>query len=116
MTGVVACLIALALAFLPILSDATEFCPLSHKLNPDRFCRATDRAEGKVLVEHFDRDTNALELSIHEGKQTTWIDHPHGEVQNLSNHVPENVIVFDADRRGLLVNGQPFPIRTREAR
>ena len=97
--------------YLYSLSGATEYCSLSHKINPDMFCRVCDRFNGKVLIEHFNRDTNELSLSIYENGKTFWIQHPKGKIINYNSSIEKNTIRFDRkDSSNLIVNGVIFPI------
>lgn len=89
------------------LSKITSWCPLSHMLDFDMYCVVHDTWNDKVLVEHFNRDTNILQLSIHSKKETIWIKHPYGKAQSYLNRVPDNKIKFDRkDAKRIIVNNR----------
>lgn len=93
------------------LSGATEYCPLSHKVNPDMNCRIHDNINGKILIGHFNIDTNELELSIFENGKTHWIKHPEGELTNYNPSIEKNTLLFDRKNPlNLIVNDSVFSI------
>ena len=93
------------------LSNATEYCPLSHKLNSDMSCRICDKTNNKILIEHFNIDTNELKMSIHEKEKVTWIMHPANYVSNCSNTISINKILFDTvSVDSLIVNYIKYPV------
>lgn len=109
--SILATISAIILIYLYSLSSATEYCPLSHKLNPDMYCRVCDRLNDKVLIEHFNRDTNQLSLSIFENGNMIWIQHPKGEIINYNLVIEENKISFNKNNLAIIVvNGVNFPI------
>jgi hypothetical protein len=73
-------------------------------------CRVADRADGRILVEHVELDSNFYQLSVTEGRKRIWIEHPL-HIIPLLPHVHEDSIRFDrTDKSYLLVNGIRFPI------
>lgn len=92
-------------------NNATQYCPISHKLIWDYNCRITDSADGKILVEHHDVASDKLQLSIHGKGETGYIQHPYASMDNLSPKLDTNIIKFNPTRKNyLLVNGQDFKI------
>lgn len=53
------------------LSDATEFCPWSHKISDLAVCRVLDQDGNRVLIQHADLDINIYYLEIIEGGRST---------------------------------------------
>ena len=111
-SGAIVLVLVIALSIVWNLSNATRFCPLSHKLNPDMSCSVVDsKQDGTLLIEHFNSDTNELKLSIHSNGRITWINHPHGKVKSFKDSLKDNRIKFNPqDDTTLLVNDELFLI------
>ena len=94
------------------LSNATKYCPLAHRLNSDMSCRICDRLNDKMLIEHFNIDTNELTMSINEKGKVTWMRHPYNYVSNFNTKIEMNKILFDTvNTDSLIVNDIKYPIK-----
>ncbi|GAB1355760.1 hypothetical protein MASR1M12_45090 [Erysipelotrichia bacterium] len=107
--------VLLVLLILVLLKTLPTFClcPLSHYLNPDYFCRVCDQYQGRILVEHFDRDTGIVRLSINNraGKRM-WISHPINEGQNFDSKITNNKIQFSRQNSSEIeFNGRLYSIK-----
>jgi len=98
------------LVFFCVVGGDSKCFLAEHKTNSDWFCRVCDHKENLVLMEHFNRDTNQIQLSIVQNGKLLWIKHPYGVVPNLNNSVSKNNIIFGPNRDKLLVNNCVFPI------
>jgi hypothetical protein len=89
-----------------LLSKATSSCPWSHRLNSDMVCLVRDSLDGALLIEHFNRDTNELQLSIHSSTGVKWIKHPRSLSGAYQDRFIENRIQFDRTHpNAIIVNG-----------
>ena len=112
MSLIVVLIILECLIFEISLSNATKHCPLAHRLNSDMSCRICDRLNDKMLIEHFNIDTNELTMSINEKGKVTWIRHPYKYVSNFNTKIETNKILFDTfNADSLIVNDIKYPLK-----
>jgi hypothetical protein len=104
-TGLAFCFVSLIM----VGCNQGENCPFV--LNPDVSCRVLDkRADGTLLIEYFNVDTNELKLALKNKDGEIQIEHPMGKVANFKSALNENQIVFGTNEYTIVVNGEKFPI------
>ena len=72
-----------------VMGRTTEYCPWSHRISDTSNCVVLDRADGRVLIEHGDFDTNRYYLEIRSGRSSEEFEVPPG----LPSQIPGDVKV-----------------------
>lgn len=90
------------LAFGFAMSDATKYCPWSHHVSDLSSCEVLDEANGRVLVQHADLDSNVYYLELIESNgQSSCFELPEGIGQlapqgytaRLVSNSPDHIIL-----------------------
>ena len=70
-------LVSLAVLSLGLIRGTrTRYCPWKHWMSDTASCRILDRSGDRILIRHFDLDTNELEFEIRDGGGSRWYEVP----------------------------------------
>ncbi len=93
------------------LSNATKYCPLSHKFDADKSCQIICKMDNKLLIRHFDLDDHSLLLSIYKNKKMIWLINPENNSKVWDEKLLNSKITFDpASEDSIIINNFKVPI------
>lgn len=80
-----------------VMGHSTEYCPWSHRISDSSSCVVLDRADGRVLIEHGDLDTNRYYLEIRSGRSSEEFEVPPGLPSQIPGDVKVSLVTGTTD-------------------
>ncbi|MDH5631752.1 MAG: hypothetical protein OEZ10_02030 [Gammaproteobacteria bacterium] len=90
------------------ISDNTQYCPISHKLNDLSVCHVLDKMENRILLQHGDLDTNWFYLEVIDNGKSYNYKFPKYIKRVGKGDYSANLIVNET--RFILVNGKKYKL------